>query len=101
MIDERVKAIDKAKKLKELATRGVGGEKENAKRMLDAHKEKHNISDAEIEGHKYSKDFVSNYSNMSNNDFLDEILNKLANDKELQKNLIKLASILADALFKR
>lgn len=101
MTEERIKAIDKAKKLKELAVRGEPGEKDNAQRMLIAHQEKHGITDEEIAGHKYSKDFVANYGNMSDGDFLNAILHKLANDKELQQSLFKLANVLANALFKR
>ena len=40
--------ISKAKKLKELAERGVGGEKENAKMMFDAYIKKHNITEEEL-----------------------------------------------------
>ena len=46
---EREKIIEKAIKLRELANRGVGGEKENAIRMLKNHREKHNITDEELE----------------------------------------------------
>jgi hypothetical protein len=100
MTEERIKAIDRAKKLKEMADRGsYEGERDNAKRMLIAHQEKHGITDEEITGHKYSKDFVANYGNMSDSDFLNAILHKLANDKELQQSLFKLANVLADALF--
>lgn len=49
---EREKILDKGRKLKELADRGVGGEKETATRFLTIYKEKHNISDSELEAHK-------------------------------------------------
>src|SRR3954463_16161472 len=48
MTEEREKLIEKALKLRELALRGVGGEKENAIRMFAAHKEKHGILDSEL-----------------------------------------------------
>lgn len=52
MID--VKIIDKAKKLKELADRGIGGEKENAIRMYEAHKQKHNLTDDQVTGRTFT-----------------------------------------------
>lgn len=97
---ERAKIIDRAKKLKELADRGVGGEKDNAKNMLDAHKAKYNITDQEISGHKYSQDFAMNFAKMSESEFLAAMFDKLANDKDLQQSIFRLASALADALFK-
>jgi len=73
MNTERSKIIDKAKKLKELADRGVGGEKENAKRMYDAYKKKHNITDEEVEGHNYTDDFINQIKNMSDSEILELI----------------------------
>jgi hypothetical protein len=107
MSTERKKILDKAKKLKELADRGVGGEKDNAIRMLSAYMEKHNITDNELTGHKlddntfrgYTKEqiyamfaeelnmrglFVAakGYVNlMKNNDKLQQLKNKIA-DKQ-------------------
>ena len=46
--EERIKIINKAKKLKELANRGVGGEKEVAQQMLDKYIKEHNITTEEI-----------------------------------------------------
>jgi hypothetical protein len=46
--EDREKIIEKALKLRELANRGVGGEKQNAIRMLAAHREKHSITDSEM-----------------------------------------------------
>jgi hypothetical protein len=46
---DREKIIDKAVKLRELANRGIGGEKENAIRMLKKHIEKNNITDEEMQ----------------------------------------------------
>ena len=81
----REKIIDKAKKLRELADRGVGGEQENARRMLETHKEKYNITDQEIDGHTYSSDFY--FENMNPED----ILNWILSDKEFENQLIRFA----------
>lgn len=43
------KAIDKAKKLKALADRGIGGEKLNAKAQLDKLMKEHNLSDTDVD----------------------------------------------------
>ena len=59
---ERKKILDKAKKLKELADRGVGGEKDNAIRMLTAYMEKHGISDTELTGHKLDDNTFKGYT---------------------------------------
>lgn len=48
MNEDREKIIEKALKIRELANRGVGGEKETAIRMLVSYREKHEISDAEM-----------------------------------------------------
>jgi hypothetical protein len=72
MSAERKKILDKAKKLKELADRGVGGEMANAKEMLSKYMEKHNITFEEIESHDYSSDTV--FSGMSDKEFLNEML---------------------------
>lgn len=52
MNTEREKILDKARKLKELADRGEGGEKENAINFLKVYMEKHNISEKELYAHK-------------------------------------------------
>ena len=46
---EREKLQEKLRKLKALAEQGVGGEKENAEKLLAALMKKHNISEEEIE----------------------------------------------------
>lgn len=74
MSSERTKILDKAKKLKELADRGVGGEQDNAKDMLEKYMAKHNISFAEIGGHSISG---SIYANMSQEDFYKEMVSDL------------------------
>jgi len=56
MDTERIKILDKAKKLKALADRGIGGEKENATRMLCLYMEKHNITDRELNSHKINEE---------------------------------------------
>ena len=66
MTSERNKILDKAKKLKELADRGIGGEKDNAKVMLEKWMLKHNITMNELEGHTISD---SSYGNMSDEEF--------------------------------
>jgi len=48
MDEEREKIIEKALKLRELANRGVGGEKQNAIRFLETYKTKHNLTDEEL-----------------------------------------------------
>lgn len=73
MSEERAKIIDKAKKLKELADRGVGGEKENAKRMYEAYKKKHNLTDEDVKGHEYTEDFKKNFSKMTDEELLEVI----------------------------
>jgi hypothetical protein len=75
MSTERDKIIDKAKKLKELADRGVDGEKETAQRMYDSYKQKHNLTDEDVDGHDYTEEFIREISNMSD----DELANFLAN----------------------
>jgi hypothetical protein len=71
-MESRKKILDKAKKLKELAERGIGGEKENAKAMLEKYMIKHEISDAEIYSYKPSSD--SDYSKMTDDQFLQLII---------------------------
>lgn len=48
-IMEREKIIERARKLNELAKRGVGGEASNAIGFLKSWKEKYNITDKELE----------------------------------------------------
>ena len=43
MSSERTKILDRAKKLKELADRGIDGEQVNAKDMLEKYMAKHNV----------------------------------------------------------
>ena len=71
MIDERYKIIEKAKKLKELAERGVDGEKVNAKLMYEKYCQKHNITEQEVNDFQYKKSSV--YENMSDEDFMYEM----------------------------
>lgn len=67
-MENRTKIIDKALKLKELAIRGVDGEKDNAQRMLDVWKEKHSITEEELEKSTLSKN--SEYATMDVSDFM-------------------------------
>ena len=48
MDEEREKIIEKAFKIRELANRGIDGEKDNAIRMLVTYRETHEITDAEM-----------------------------------------------------
>ena len=48
MDEEREKIIEKAFKIRELANRGIGGEKETAIRKLASYRETHSITDAEM-----------------------------------------------------
>lgn len=48
MAVERERIIEKALKLRELANRGIGGEKTNAIEKLKNFKDKHGITDAEL-----------------------------------------------------
>lgn len=48
-IQQREKAIEKLRKVKALAERGVGGEKAGAQKMYEELKTKFNITEAEIE----------------------------------------------------
>lgn len=73
MSSERSKIIDKAKKLRELANRGIDGEKETAKRMYDAYKEKHNLTDEEVDGHEYTDEFFKEFANMNDEEMLEFI----------------------------
>ena len=70
-MESRKKILDKAKKLKELAERGVGGEKENAKSMLEKYMIKHEISDEEIYSYEPSSD---DYSKMTDEQFIQLII---------------------------
>lgn len=63
----RSEQLNKAKKLRELARRGVGGEMENAKAMLENFKTKYSITDADMDGHKYSESFA--FAGMKNEEF--------------------------------
>lgn len=74
MSSDRTKILDKAKKLKELADRGVDGEQVNAKDMLEKYMAKHNISIDEIGGHNISG---SIYANMSQEEFYKEMVSDL------------------------
>lgn len=54
--EERIKILDKAKKLEALAKRGIGGEKENAFRMLGLYMTKHNITENELKFHRQNEE---------------------------------------------
>ena len=73
MTENRSKILEKAKKLKELADRGVGGEQDNAKDMLEKYMAKHNITMDEITGFDSSN---SMYANMSDEKFMKIMFNE-------------------------
>ncbi len=56
MDKERSEILDKAKKLEALAKRGIGGEKENAFRMLGLYMKKHNITENELKFHRQNEE---------------------------------------------
>ncbi len=72
-MDSRKDILDKAKKLEELAIRGVGGERDNAKTFLISYKKKHAISDQELRFHRQADEF----KNVSVDDFLNGLAQEL------------------------
>ena len=71
MTEERKKIIAKARKLNELAIRGIDGEKENAQSMLKMYVEKHSITEKEL------NDNTTDYSSLidiSDADFMNEMI---------------------------
>ena len=70
MTDDRKKIIIKAKKLKALAERGVGGEKDNAQKFLDIYVSKHNITNRELSDEKITFEL----SELSDEEFLAEMI---------------------------
>lgn len=77
MSEDRNKILEKAKKLKELALRGVDGEMDNAKVMLENYMKKHNISEEELDGFNKtysSSGFTASYQNMTDDEFFKEII---------------------------
>ncbi len=74
--EERIKIINKAKKLKELAVRGVGGEKEVAQQRLDEYIKEYNITTFEMDDYRKSINPLEINSLKfinSNNGYLNEI----------------------------
>lgn len=84
--------IDKAKKLRELAERGVDGEKETAIRMYAAYKEKHSLTDDQVVGHRYTESFKVNYSNVSDQEFMNN-LNEFINSDSFKQLVNVLAKM--------
>jgi hypothetical protein len=99
-MSERNKILDKAKKLKELADRGIGGEKDNAKVMLEKWMLKHNITMNELEGHtindtvygNMTDEQLKNYPVLKYNLYFSEFTQKLKDN--YFKNLNSLILIL-------
>lgn len=73
MAEDRNKILSKAQKLKELAVRGVGGEKENAKTFLATYMKKHNITESELTGYVASGNPLD-LSDMSDEEFMREMI---------------------------
>jgi len=74
MNKERIKILDKAKKIKELADRGFKGEQTAAKDTLEKYMAKHNITIDEINGHT---PINSIYGKMSDEQFMKEMVAEL------------------------
>lgn len=77
MAEDRSKILSKAKKLHELAVRGVDGEMDNAKKMLAIYMEKHNITQEEINGYSSNDYSNSNLSSMTDEEFIKEMITEL------------------------
>ncbi len=73
-MEDRKKILDKAKKLKELADRGVGGEQTNAKDFLSKYMLKHSLTIDEITAH----DMSDEYKNMPAEQFVNLMLFEFA-----------------------
>lgn len=73
-MENRKKIIEKAKKLKALADRGVGGEQINAKEMFDKYVKHHNITEEEL--NEINSNYTE-YAYMSDEDFLNEMAKEL------------------------
>jgi hypothetical protein len=71
-MENTTSVFERAKKLKELADRGVGGERDNARVMYDRYCKKHNLSDEAVNNFRYGK--ASRYVSMSDEDFLKEMI---------------------------
>lgn len=80
---QREKVLEKLGKIKELAERGVGGEKETAARMYEEMCRKYNISDdeAEIALQKLEKRWFS-YSTQLEKELLIQIFYKVTGDEK-------------------
>ena len=70
---DRSKIISRAKKLKELSDRGVGGEKENATAMLKDFMAKHNITEEEMQSNVSD----NSLANMSDEQFMNEMIKEM------------------------
>lgn len=78
MAEDRHKILSKAQKLKELAVRGIEGERENAKMFLERYMTKHNISEDELSGYVASANpNMSDLSDMSDDEFMQEMIREI------------------------
>lgn len=79
------KIIELAKKLKALSDRGVGGEKVNAKKMLDKIMQKHGLTIEDIEGEKKSYTYF-NVSEIQHQIFIQTVASVIGAGFELLKD---------------
>ena len=79
-IDTKLK--DKLQKLLALAERGVGGEKRNAKAMLDAMLEKHNLTLADISSEEKLKRLFP-YETIADQTIIAQIIRKVTNGTDV------------------
>jgi len=70
------KAQQLAEKLKALAVRGIGGEKENAQRMLEKHLEKHGMTIKDVESDVKEKRIV-NYKGTEQLQFYSQVVSSV------------------------
>lgn len=59
MSDDKLKALDKAKKLKALADKGEGGERDNARELLMRHLDKHGLSLSDIDENEIKYEYFT------------------------------------------
>jgi hypothetical protein len=76
MSEDRNKILSKAQKLKELAVRGVGGERENAKTFLATYMKKHNITESELSGYVASGNPLD-LSDMTDEEFMFQMIKEM------------------------
>lgn len=85
----REQIIERGKKIRELAIRGVDGERSAAKEMLEAYMLKHNLTDADLGGPQQSTRFrarsSSTYSQRDIDTVVLELLRKMKTGTNMEK----------------